>query len=314
MRWLAFAAWLAVVTFVVVPSVSAHGDVRGLDETVPLSTGESYDVLRAVHYHRLVGSVEATGVSMPLVVKVTGPDGAARTVAGPDDSLRVNHLIACCKGEVWTDHTITVQNQGSQEAFVRIDLSLLHDDFAVVAEDAEPGAQWQTLLSAVVLAAVPAWSARRPATPDREAAARWFRIGAWSLASAWAVVVLMSLVGMVRFGGGLLQGSLTALQPVPVTGGFVNSHLLVAVPLAAAWVVALAGWAVASRRSVAVGARPARWLAYAAAAGPVVFGLLFAVEYGNPLLAAFLGLLPAAAILAAEHLPRAAIPKPLPPS
>lgn len=304
MRTLVSVLALLLVALAVAPSIAAHGDVRGLDETIPLSTGEAYDIVRPVHYHRLVGTVEATDVAMPLLVNVTGPGGTSRTIAGPDDSIRVNHLIDCCEDDVWTDHTITVWNAGSQEAFVRIDLTLLHDDFAVIAADAEDGAAWQTLASIVLIAGIPAWVARRRAAPEPQAVGRWLRVGTWSLAAGWGVLVLMSVVGMLRYGGGPLVGSLVVLAPLAVPGEFFNSHLFASVALMASWAVALAGWAIAQRRSPGAPSRQVEYLAYVAAAGPVVFGVLFTLEYGNVFLAAALGLIPAGLILAAVHWPR----------
>ncbi len=299
-------AFSLVVVLIITASASAHGDVRGTTETVTLAPGEVLEFEAGIHYHRLVGTVQGSENGSLLEVLVTGPDGTSHLVAGPGDSMRVNELLPCCKDAIWSDLTVSVRNTGNTTVTAHVDLVLLHDDFAVVAENAEPGAAWQTFLSAVLLAGIPAWIARRPTTLHEEKARRWVKIGSWSLAAAWAGIATLSLIGMARFGGGPLIGSRVAMAPLPMYGTFVNSYLLVAIPLAALWVISLTGWVVAERRSHDPRALGAHRLAYAAGIGPLAFGLLFAVEVGNVPLALLLGVVPAALILTAVLMPHRA--------
>lgn len=285
------------------PFATAHGDVRGHDGIAEMAPGESMHFEATIHYHRLVGTVRAVEGASLFEVSVIGPGGEAQWIAGPAESLRVNYLVTCCKDATWTDHTFTVRNVGPSTVTAKVDLVLLHDDFAVIAENAEPGASWQTLLIAILLAAIPAWLARRPAASDEARAQRWLRIGWWSLAAAWVGIATLSFIGMVRYGGGPLVGSRVAMAPLPTYGAFVNSYLLVALPMMALWVVALSGWVVVQRRSTDPRTLGAHRLAYTAAVGPLVFGVLFAVEVGNVLLATLLGLVPAALIVAAALVP-----------
>ncbi|HEX9816728.1 MAG TPA: hypothetical protein VGB18_07090, partial [Candidatus Thermoplasmatota archaeon] len=271
-----------------------------------LSPQEEFEFRRGLHYHRMVGEVSQPTPTSLLELTVTGPSGSTQSVSSNFDGALVNQLITCCKsGNTWDEHVILLRNTGERPATINVQLTFLHDDFAVIAYDAEPGAWWQTLLVSVLLLGIPAWIATGRVASDPGKVRRWVRIGAGSLGAAWGLAGLLSLIGMVRFGGGPLNGSLTAHEPFPVPGFFVNSSLVSALPLITLYEFGLAGWAIAQRHSAHV-SRGIRWLGYAGAAGPVVFGAHLVIEYGNPLLATAIAIVPAGLIVAGAHWRRGA--------
>lgn len=295
------AVGAATVLLLALPSVAAHGDVLGVKETVTLLPQEEFEFRRGLHYHRMVGEVSQPTPTSLLELTVTGPRGSTQSVSSNFNGALVNHLITCCKsGNTWDEHVILLRNTGERHATINVQLTFLHDDFAVIAHDAEPGAWWQTLLVGVLLLGIPAWIATARVASDPRKVRRWVRVGAGSLGAAWGLAGLLSIIGMLRFGGGPLNGSLTVHEPFPVPGFFVNSNLVTALPLMLLYVFALSGWAIAQRRSDLV-SKNVRLLGYAGAAGPFVFGALLVIEYGNPLLATAIAIVPAGLVVLGIH-------------
>lgn len=283
------AVWLLAL-LLTTPVALAHGDAPPEVDSVTLEPGSSVSWSREIHWHRLVGTVEATG---PVTVTVEGPGGSV-LAAGPGDVLEVNHLVACCRETTWSPHTVHVTNAGDDTVEARFDLVLLHDNLAVVAHDSEPGAWWQTLLIVGLLIAIPAWRARAPSI--REPAGPWLRWSRILHATAWASAGLLAVLGMVRFGGGPLAGSVASTVWAPLDAGFFNTHSFVMLGLMVLWGAAVACWAGARRRA----GSPARyrWDGLAFAAGSILVGLLMVYEFDRWLLPLVVGLLPAMALLA----------------
>lgn len=285
-----------LVLLLLAPSAAAHGDSPTMRDFVSLAPGESKAWEREVHWHRLAGVVDADG---PLTLIVEGPDGSTTEVAS-GQTLRVDHLIACCRDAVWSPHTIRLMNPGDAAVAAELDLALLHDNFAVIAHDSEPGAWWQTLMSLGVIIAVQAWRARlAPLDADPR---RWLLVSRTLHAAAWASVVLFAGLGMLRFGSGPLAGTVTATAWAPSDGGFFNTHTYVMAGLMVLWGAALAFWAGARRRSGSP--RHHRWDGVAFASGGVLVAVIMAVEFGTWVIPVALGLLPAAGILADSFWPR----------
>lgn len=236
------AAVLALlVVILVTPSVTAHGDTEAMQATVELGPGETVVWQRQVHWHRLMGTVDASG---PVTVSIEGPDRDEAAIAS-GSSLRLDHLVACCRDTTWAIHIVHLTNPGDASVDADVDLALLHDNFAVIADDAEVGAWWQTLAIVGFMVGIPAWRARQPVTKsvrDWPLWGRGFHVGAWALA------LLVAAVGMARFRTGPLVGTVGATAWAPGDlGGFFNTHSLVMLALMAGWGTAYALWAGARR-------------------------------------------------------------------
>lgn len=289
MRWV----WVVSLLLVggLIPVAGAHGDAPGSAGTASLEPGASVSWTREVHWHRLMGTIAASG---PVVVTVEGPLGATRA-AGPGGALLVDHLVTCCRSTTWAPHTVHVTNVGEDPIDVRYDLVLLHDNLAVVAHDAEVGAWWQTLAIIGAIIAIPAWRARQP-PPDPSSPARPIRASRRLHLTAWGLAGLPSLVGMVRFRTGPLTGSLGSTAWIPMDlGGFFNTHAVVMLGLMALWGASIAFWAAARRRSEAPGAYRLDGLAFSA--GSLLVGGLMALEFGPGLIPFVVGTLPALGLL-----------------
>lgn len=299
--------WVLAPLFLVllVPAATAHGDQIVAQETVGLQPGASVTWTRDVHWHRLMGTVRADG---PVVLSVTGPEGTVE-VAGPGTHLRVRHLVQCCDDEVWTPHTVTLSNAGDAPVRVDADLAFLHDNLAVVAHDAEPGAWWQTLGILLAIVLVPAWRARRPApvrgAPQQavpEEGASWPAHRAWLRASrglhmaAWAVALATAATGMARLGGGPLTGTLGATLPLAYPAQIFNAHAFLMLLLMGLWAAAVACWAGARRR--AGSPRACRGDGLVFVTGAVLVGAVWAVGSEAVLWPLVVAFVPAAALLA----------------
>ncbi len=230
-------ALFAMVALALVPAVAGHGDQSSLIGEWTLAPGETLDFERSIHWHRVMGQLEADAD----IVFVANGD----IVAGPATSLTINHLVKCCDA-VWSDVPFAIQNVGNAPATVRGDVAFLHDNLAVVAHNAEGGAGIQTLMIFALVIGIPALRAHRQITEP---------VGRWLLASrilhggAWAVALTLALIGMVRFGGGPLVGSLGATAWFPSgLGQFLNTHSLVMLGLMALWGASYACLAGARRR------------------------------------------------------------------
>lgn len=284
--------WIIVVAVAAlcVPTAAAHGDAPSIRDTVILEPGQSATWERELHWHRMLGSIEADG---PVRLIVTGPDGADLVA---DDSARVfiDHLVACCRDATWTPHSIRVTNLGAGAVEARVEIALLHDNIAVLADDAEPGGWWQTLVLVLAVVAVPAWRARAAGAPEGSAS-DWIRRSRIAHATAWMAAGLLAAIGMVRFGSGPIVGSLAATAWTPTSvAGFFNTHTFVMLALMATWATSIAFWAGARRRAGSSRRYPRDGILFAA--GPLLVALLMGIEVGGWPIAAALGLVPTAAL------------------
>lgn len=281
---------LILLTISLAPLAAAHGDQPAQQATVVLDPGGSVTWTQEVHWHRLMGTVDATG---PVTVLVEGPEGTGEA-AGPGQALRVDHLVSCCRAAVWTPHTIQIDNVADHPIEVNYDLVLLHDNLVVLAEDAEPGGWWQTLAIVGLMIAIPAWRARQPSL--QEAPGRWVRSSRLLHGAAWGLAGSLAAIGMIRFSTGPLTGSLGATAWVPGdVAGFFNTHSLVMLGLMGLWGAALACWAGARRRGPSPGAY--RWDGFLFAAGSLLVGGLMAAESGRWAIPVVLGTVPAVALV-----------------
>ena len=277
---------------VLAPLASAHGDAATLDEPFELAPGESLTFTREVHWHRILGSLEANS---DVTLSVDGV-----VIAGPGRNMVVDHLVACCEA-TWTELAFAIRNVGTDVAQVDARLSFLHDNLAVLVDDAEPGGWWQTLLIVGVVVGVPAWRARVPLRGASGAALAspvlWLRRSRMFHAATWLAALALAAVGMARFGSGPLVGSLGATAPFPSGfGGFFNTHSFVMLGLMALWGAAYAYWAGARRRGAA--GNLDAWLF---AVGALAVGAAMFAELGGGWIPVMLGAIPAAAILADHY-------------
>lgn len=289
MRGLRLIVSLSVL-LALAPVAVAHGD-RSVDHgTTVLEPGGSLSWTREIHWHRLMGTVDATG---PVTVTIQGPQGTI-PAAGPGPSLQVDHLVACCRTATWTPHTVHLTNPGDQTIEVSYDLVLLHDNLAVTAHDAEAGAWWQTLAFVSFMIAIPAWRARTPHTDD--APELWIRRSRLLHGAAWLSAGLLAAIGMVRFATWPLAGSLGATAWAPLDlGGFFNTHSLVMLWVMALWGAGVACWAGARRRGAGPTAYRVDGLLFAA--GSLVVGTLMVIEFDRWLIPLVLAVVPALALL-----------------
>lgn len=282
---------LVLLALLLVPGAAGHGDRPTEEGTAVLAPGESISWTHEVHWHRLMGNVEATG---PATVSVQGPDGTDHA-AGPGSSLQVDHLVACCRTATWTPHTVHLTNAGDQPIEVRYDLVLLHDNLAATTHDAEAGAWWQTLAFVGLIIAIPAWRARTPHADD--APEPWIRRSRLLHAAAWLAAVILAAIGMVRFATWPLAGSLGATAWTPLDmGGFFNAHSFVMLGVMVLWGAGVACWAGARRRASGPSAYNVDGLLFAA--GSLVVGTLMVIEFDRWLIPVVMAVVPALALLA----------------
>lgn len=270
---------LSVVLFA--PAAVAHNDVMVAQGTHEVPAGESIALPAEIHYHRLIGTVQADPET-DLEVFVVGPDGQEQRAAGPGSNLRVDHLVVCCEDAVWTPHTVVVKNEGGQDAQVAIHLVFLHDGFAVIALDAEPAAAFTTILMPLLIAGVCLYRLRRPPIPtDQERHGRqWSRAAIVLFAAMVTVTAIFSLWGMIRYGSGPVVGTLTATADLPVTGWEVTNHTFLFGAMILIWGAMIGTWTGALRRtSDTTGRMRLAWTGFAMAASSVAMGALWALEY-----------------------------------
>ncbi len=269
---------LALLTILLAaPLASAHGDRSSLEAVLTIPAGESYSFNRSVHWHRVLGHVDASG---PVEFMANG-----QRVAGPNAALTINHLVRCCDA-LWTEVPFALHNPGSSAVTVRVEMAFLHDNLAVLADDAEPGGWWQTLLILLVGLGVPAFLVRQPREGD---AVRWLRASRVLHGGAWVAAGAMSVVGMVRFGGGPIVGNLAATASLPgAFGPLFNTHSLLMLGLMALWISGYAFLAGARRRG------HDGWQDGAVyAVGPLVVGTSMFLELGGFWIVVGLAVVPA---------------------
>lgn len=306
LRVLLAALWLLIA----LPARGlAHPDLPVGDQRLTLAPGQEAEVPLSLHFHRLVGEIQAAGggTAGALRYAITGPDGTRRPIAGPSPSGRLNHLVACCQNELYSPHRLLIRNAGPDPITVDVRLLLIHDDLAVVALNGEPGAAVQTGLIFLALSAwmglrivrlrrgrQPAPNARPGPNPARSAV---WSLGLFLLAAAGALGA--GLLGASAFGGGLVDGMVASAPLLPLPPGpFGSVGSVLMLLLMAPWAAALIIW---TRSLRALGAgnpyRLTRIAGLILAAGSLTAAALLSLRYDalSPLIiAAF----PVAALLA----------------
>jgi len=249
---------------VLAPAARAHPDFALADGPVTLAPGEKAAWTFENHYHRVLGLVKApAGAS--LTVRVEGAEGPE---AGPGHDLRVDALLACCKGTFSAPRTVVVENVGASAVTAQVRLAAVHDGFAVTNDDAEPGALASTA-GFGLLAAFLAGRARRRDVPGAHP-----RTAVTGLVALWTVSALLALAGMHLYGVGPLVGTLAATAHLPATGhAIMTTHAIILLVLAAAWIACAALWGrLRGRAAVAYG--------FAIGLGAFVACVAWALEYG----------------------------------
>ena len=304
----AFVALLALASF-----ATAHPDGVVVDGRLHLGPGEQVVFPMAVHYHRLVATYRLDGAASVLLEVVAGADASAGAVvyrASLDEGGRLHHLIECCLHVDFSDYRLVVRNDGALPARLDLRAWIVHDEFAVVAYAAEPGAvevPGALFLGLGVAATLAGARARRRrdvpgATTSSAAAAVAARAYRWSLGTflaAVAVAVVLGTAGAVRYGAGFVGGMVAIMADVPVPGGPFGSRAAFLMGLLLlAWIVSVALWIVAVRRGpVPTDARVVR-LGVVLAIVHLGGGLALAWSYGAWLVPMGLGLVLAAPLAA----------------
>lgn len=277
---------IACAVAVVAPRPAlAHGDDRLVNETLELAPGDTATFEGEVHYHRLVGRFVADG---PIAVRfVESETGSTIVDLEPGADLSVNRLVRCCDGRAWTPHHLVIENAGALTVTVDARATLVHDDLAVMVYRAESG----TAESVVVMGALWVWALarirrRRSSTSAMRAIA--------TVAALFGSVLVLALVGAIRYGAGSAPGLLAGLADVPVlpVNPIVSRASLLVGMAMVGWAVAGARWAKAGQ---AMDRRP--WIAVGAlvVAAVVVAGVAVGTTYrttGMPLAMALTATVP----------------------
>jgi hypothetical protein len=275
-RWLLLMG-LMLGLIVSVGGAAAHENKQVGEGSQDLAPGEALVLPVEIHYHRLVGEIKA-GQGAEVVVKV-GPEGQEPSVvAGPGGDFLVDALVTCCKDVVWSPYEVHIVNQGSQSVHVEYRLVFLHDGFAVIAEDAEPGALLTTLLPFVGVSGwlgYLLWRKGPKAGPVRKAA--WWAGGAHG--AMWLIGGGAGIYGMMRYGTGPVSGAIAAAADMPwIQNEILTTQDLVLGSGIVLWVVSVAAWTAAARRA---GTDPTiGWLGVALGAGSVLACALWVLDYG----------------------------------
>lgn len=285
---------LVALSFVLLAAApgSAHPDIEVAGARHTLGAGELLELPVELHYHRLVGHARVDAAAGgPIALTVQGPHD--RATVGPGQDLRLNELVACCKGQAWSEHRILIENHGPDPVALDLRLVLLHDGLAVTGEDAEPGAVATTALFLAAFLAVFAVRLRR-APPDGTGAPRAGQRAAIAIAAAmWLVAAGLAALGTARYGGGPVAGSVAATADLPATGHEIfTTHSALFALLLLAWLAAVGTWTAAGRRAPA-DARTG-WLGIGLGASALVAALVWGIEYGYVAVPALLGVVAAA--------------------
>ena len=227
-----------------------------------------------VHYHRIVGTVEAADGNARLALRADGPGGRT-LLAEPAATLRVNALVACCEGVGWAEHTIVLDNPGTRPVPASVRLVALHDGLVVSALDVESGAA----LSILIFAGAPPLLALRTLRKGRldEPARPWVLRSGFLLVSLWGLAAAITVPPLVRYGGGLASAVTASAADLPwTTNPIVTTADLLVLALVATWITTLVLWAKAARRN---GSRSAvRALGLALGAGAILAGVSWAID------------------------------------
>lgn len=250
----------------------AHADIPLVDGRVRVEPGVAYELPMSLHFHRLVGRYRVEGDGAPalalyvvrghpeLGASGTGdvhPPPAADVLVGMPlgDEGAINRLVPCCLGEAYADLSLVVRHDGAEPVGLDLRVWAVHDEFAVVARRAEPGALEVPLVLFLALgAAVLATTNRvlRRAPGEAREPDRWrfaLRVSGTLWAVACAAGGALALVGVVRYGGGPIAGTLAVLADLDVPGGPFGSRAATLLGvLLLAWCTGIASWSVAVGR------------------------------------------------------------------
>ncbi len=294
---------VAVALVLAASTAVAHPDERVVEATLRLEPGETASFPMSVHFHRLVATYrvhepDASGVTLlvvPGVVAAAAGDdqsGASADVAIELGGVgRLHHLIECCLAIDYADYRLLVRNDGDAPALIDLRAWIVHYEFAVVVQRAEPGALEVPLAMFLALGVtatmVSARSRRRVVEVVGDAGARSpgaLPLG-WSAGLfVWACALAggLAVAGAVRYGTGPVDGLIAIMADVPVPGGpFGSRAATVMGVMMLAWVASIALWI----RAVHVGAYAwSRWTArvgLALAAVSLAAGVAMAWTYGS---------------------------------
>ncbi len=234
---LAAAGLVALGPFAPASPVLAHGDVRLVDETVELAPGASANYDGDLHYHRLVGRVEADGPVEVGLWDLTA--GEVVVVAGPATTIELNELLRCCE-VAWAPHRLALTNTTSVPVTVVARAAFVHDDLAVMVDGAEEGTRAPIVALAVGWTA---WLARRARRPARHPVD--LRRAVIGIATVVAVTVGVAALGAWRYGGtgppALVAGG--SQLPVVPFNDIVSRGGLLVLALLVGWFWSAAQWA-----------------------------------------------------------------------
>jgi hypothetical protein len=197
-----------VVTFVSLfpRPASAHGDVRLVDETFPLPAGGTVEFDGGLHYHRVVGRLDA---DQPITVELIDTARIVTVMSfGPAHSISINRLVQCCE-VAWASHRLVIRNHGTESATVDARVTFVHDDLAVMVYRAESG----TAESVAVMGGIWWWVVRRVRRGQRSTSAAR---AATTAATVLAFVLAVAAWGAFRYGGGGAPALVAGAADVPM--------------------------------------------------------------------------------------------------
>jgi len=296
-------AAVAVALVLASSTAVAHPDERVVDATLRLEPGETASFPMSVHFHRLVATYrvhepDASGLTLLVVPGAAATVGVDdRSGASADVAIELagvgslHHLIDCCLGIDYAEYRLLVRNDGDAPALLGLRAWIVHDEFAVVVQRAEPGALEVPLalfLALGVTATMVSARGRRDvvaAVADDGVRSPGALPLGWSAGVfAWACVLAagLAVAGVVRYGTGPVDGLIAIMADVPVPGGpFGSRAATVMGVMMLAWVASIALWI----RAVHVGAHVwSRWTARVGlglAAVSLGVGVAMAWTYGS---------------------------------
>ncbi len=300
------AAALFVLLVAPLPG-DAHENRRVHEGRILLAAGERIAFPADLHYHRLVGTVRvvpgsgAAGDTGVLLRVVRAGSADTLTLAGPAHDLRVSRLVPCCLGVDWSPHLVIVENPGGGAVEVRLRLVLLHDGFAVIGANSEPGAAISALGWFGGFAALFGFLLLRGpvASGSRGGALAWYLRSQGAL---WLAASALAGWGMLRYGGGPAGGIIAVGADLPwIPNAILTTQDLIFLLLMLLWLLSVALWTGAARRGRSREAPERLRVGLAGVvlgAGSFLAATVWAAEYGLILVPALVGAAAAAVPLA----------------
>jgi hypothetical protein len=274
---LLIAGALALIALGVAPPPAlAHGDEQLVDGAVRLAPGESVGFDGELHYHRVVGRVEADGpVSVRLVDARTG---AEVLDLGEGTLVRFNALVRCCD-EAWAPHTLVIVNPGTRAVTATARARLVHDDLAVMVDGAESGTRASIVILGLCWSALVWRALRRPDTGIT------LRRPVVAFALLVTFVLGLGVYARGRYGIGGAPSVVAGNADVPILplNPIVSRASLLMGLTMVGWALAGLWWVRARSRT-----GPLAWTAVGGvlAGAVLVVAVLVTVAYGRPLVQA----------------------------